>query len=75
MREKLRDVLVTRGATVRLHGQDGLIVTGMDADAVGDLATHHGISLRELTTQQASLEDAFMQLTHDSVDFRPGQVA
>ena len=46
----------------------------MDAAAIGDLAATHAIGLHELTTQQASLESAFMALTHDSVDFRPNEV-
>ena len=48
----------------------GLAVTGLDAAAIGDLARTHGITLHELTPRRASLEEAFMELTHDSVDYR-----
>jgi ABC-2 type transport system ATP-binding protein len=47
-----------------------LTVTGMDAQQIGITAAGHGITLLELTPQQASLEDAFMQLTHDSAEYQ-----
>jgi hypothetical protein len=42
----------------------------MDAPAVGELSAASGIVLHELTPQTGSLEEAFMELTHDSVEFR-----
>ena len=36
---------------------------------MGDLAFRHGIPIHELTPQQASLEEAFMNLTTDAVEF------
>ena len=51
-----------------------LLVTGLAAAAVGDLAAAHGIALHELAERRASLETAFMELTHDSVDYRGDQV-
>jgi ABC-2 type transport system ATP-binding protein len=47
-----------------------LTVTGLESAAVGAIAFEHGIPLDELSTQRASLEAAFMELTHDSVEFR-----
>jgi len=47
-------------------------------DQIGDLAFENGIRLHELATAQASLEEAFMELTADSVEFQartPGQLA
>jgi ABC-2 type transport system ATP-binding protein len=41
----------------------------MDSDAVGTLAAAHGIVLFELTPIRASLEEAFMELTRDSVEY------
>ena len=53
-------------------GEDGaLTVGGLLAARIGDLAAEHGLRLHELTPRRASLETAFMELTHDSVDFRP----
>ncbi|MGH8995332.1 MAG: ABC transporter ATP-binding protein [Acidimicrobiales bacterium] len=46
-----------------------LEITGMDSDAVGTLAAAHGIVLFELTPIRASLEEAFMELTRESVEY------
>jgi ABC-2 type transport system ATP-binding protein len=46
-----------------------LQVSGLDCRAIGDIAAAHGIALHELSPQTASLEEAFMELTHDSVDY------
>jgi ABC-2 type transport system ATP-binding protein len=37
---------------------------------VGELAARHGIALHELVTQQASPEEAFMDLTRDAADYK-----
>ena len=51
--------------------EPGLLeVTGLTAAQIGDAAAEHGIALHELTPQQASLEEAFMDLTRDDVEFR-----
>jgi ABC-2 type transport system ATP-binding protein len=51
--------------------EDGaLAVSGVDTDQVGRLAGAAGITLLELTAQQASLEEAFIDLTRDAVEFR-----
>ena len=69
--DRLCALLAAEGADAR-DGDDGeLTVSGLDAPAVGDLAAAQGIRLHELTTRRASLEEAFMALTRDSVDFRP----
>jgi ABC-2 type transport system ATP-binding protein len=49
--------------------QDVLEVHGLSAQQVGDLAFRNGIPIHELTPQQASLEEAFMNLTADAVEF------
>jgi ABC-2 type transport system ATP-binding protein len=58
------------GATVKSGPEDSIEVSGIDADRIGDLASSHGLTLHQLATQRASLEDAFMDLTHDSVEYR-----
>lgn len=45
-------------------------VSGLLRSAIGDLAFHHGIVVHELTSEAASLEEAFMELTADDVEFR-----
>jgi len=48
---------------------DALVVRGLDAAQVGDLLFTAGVRVHELTTRRASLEDAFMTLTADAVQF------
>ncbi|MFD7963526.1 ABC transporter ATP-binding protein [Streptomyces zaomyceticus] len=67
----LRDVLVTEGAAVDRVG-DELTVTGLTADRIGELALRHTVPLRGLHTRSASLEDVFMELTADSVQYLAG---
>jgi len=47
-----------------------LTVKGVDSDRIGRIAAEHGIALFELAPQQASLEDAFMELTQDAVEYK-----
>lgn len=55
-------------------GEDGdeLDVQGMPASRVGEIAAERGAVLHELVARQVSLEDAYMQLTGDSVQYRAG---
>jgi ABC-2 type transport system ATP-binding protein len=62
------------GAGATVDGDDGagsLTVKGLTAPQIGDLAAHHGLRVHELTPVTASLEDAFMELTQDEVEYRP----
>lgn len=61
-------LLVGRGLEVTRTG-DELRVQGLDAPAVGELIGSHGLFLHELTLVRSSLEDAFMTLTADSVEY------
>lgn len=62
------NLLSGRGLDVTRVG-DELRVVGMDAPAVGELAFRRGLMLHELTLVRSSLEDAFMALTADSVEY------
>ncbi|MEU5853625.1 ATP-binding cassette domain-containing protein [Saccharopolyspora shandongensis] len=73
-RRALADVLAAGGASVR-EEDGGLAVSGMDATRIGQLALARGIALSELTPRTASLEDAFMELTEESVEFGAGRAA
>jgi ABC-2 type transport system ATP-binding protein len=55
--------------SVEALGPDLLEVTGLTAAQIGDAAAEHGIALHELTPTRGSLEDAFMELTRDSVEY------
>jgi ABC-2 type transport system ATP-binding protein len=66
----LAGLLTARGASVTADPVGGFAVTGVDARVIGDLAAAHGIAVYELTARNASLEDVFMEVTGDHVDFR-----
>jgi ABC-2 type transport system ATP-binding protein len=50
-------------------------IYGLECEQVGKLAAEHGIVLYELTPQRASLEEAFMELTRDSIEFHAEEPA
>ena len=56
-------------AAVSIAEPDVLEVRGLALAEVGDLAFHHRVPIHELASQQASLEEAFMNLTGDAVEF------
>ncbi|MBT2509943.1 ABC transporter ATP-binding protein [Streptomyces sp. ISL-98] len=67
--ERLRDVMHEAGIT-GIGAVDGTLeVDGATAEALGELAARHRLVLHELSPQQASLEEAFMQLTAESVEY------
>jgi ABC-2 type transport system ATP-binding protein len=66
---ELEKELSAAGAGVVADPSGALLVTGMDAAAIGDLCRARGLGLHELTPQVASLEEAFMELTGDSVEY------
>jgi ABC-2 type transport system ATP-binding protein len=68
-RDDLAAALTAQGWTTTAVDADGLDVSGGTAAAIGDLAFAHGIALHELTTQEATLEEAYMQLTAEDVEF------
>jgi ABC-2 type transport system ATP-binding protein len=67
----LGELLERAGALVTEGDDGGLSVAGLPAPQIGDLAAEHGLRVHELTPRRASLEAAFMELTEDSVDYRP----
>jgi ABC-2 type transport system ATP-binding protein len=67
--DRLASLLRSAGAGVRDQEGGGLLVTGLDAARVGDLALEAGVAVHELSPVQASLEEVFMDLTSDMVDF------
>jgi len=71
--EALAALLRSRDVAVSEDGDGALAVSGVSTDQVGRLAGAAGITLLELTAQQASLEEAFVDMTRDAVEFRaPG---
>jgi len=72
---ELAGLLTARGAAVRPEGDGGLAVTGLDAPAIGDLAAGYGIAVHELVPRHGSLEQAYLDLTGASTDYRAGTPA
>ncbi|MFJ9901047.1 ABC transporter ATP-binding protein [Streptomyces sp. NPDC091280] len=68
--EKLRELLAGPDITVSSQEPGVLLVTGITSEWIGRVAAEEGIALAELTPQQASLEEAFMELTRDAVEYQ-----
>ena len=62
--------LLSRGITVRSFGGDRFEVLGVDAADIADVAAGIGARMHELSTQETSLEDAYLSLTESSVQYR-----
>jgi ABC-2 type transport system ATP-binding protein len=62
-------VLQDEGATVSLDDDGSIVSTGLTAAQIGDLAADRILTVHELTPLAATLEDAFMELTQDAVEF------
>jgi ABC-2 type transport system ATP-binding protein len=69
----LVSALTQAGARPAVERDGAIVVTGLSSADVGNLASEHALTVHELTPVRASLEDAFMELTSDSVDFRSQQ--
>ncbi len=63
--------LTAAGAKVGAGEVGVLTIEGLTAPQIGDLAARDGVRVHELITVTASLEDAFMELTQDEVEYRP----
>jgi ABC-2 type transport system ATP-binding protein len=72
---QLRTVLTGPQVVVTSAGADALEIEGLDTGAISRAASDHGIPLYELVPHSASLEEAFMKLTHDDVEYRAGTPA
>jgi ABC-2 type transport system ATP-binding protein len=66
----LADLVVGRGAEADRTEPGVLVVTGLAAQAVGDLAFDHGIRLHELSNRVATLEEAFLERTAGAEEFQ-----
>jgi ABC-2 type transport system ATP-binding protein len=56
--------------TVTVADDGALLVSGLAAERIGAIAAAAGIAVAELSTEQTSLEDAFVDLTKDAVEYR-----
>src|SRR5713226_9015800 len=67
--DELVTLLEGQGATVVRRVADTLSIAGTTTDVVGELARVNGLTVLELSAHQASLEERYMELTQDSVDY------
>jgi ABC-2 type transport system ATP-binding protein len=67
---ELRNLIAEPDVDVKELEPNLLEVAGLTAEQIGDLAAERGIRLHELTPVQASLEEAFMELTRDDVEYQ-----
>ena len=70
---RLRGLLAADGVEVRGDGLETLAVSGLTSQAIGIAAARAGIALVELTPQRATLEEIFMDLTQDAVEYHAGR--
>ena len=73
--DALRILIEGAGGSVSLDGADVLNVTGLECREVGVLAAQGGLTLYELSPQDASLEEAFMEMTRDSAEFHAAEAS
>jgi ABC-2 type transport system ATP-binding protein len=66
--EALRSLLTAKGHTVT-EVDGGLVVVGAPSEEIGELAAAHRVVLHELSPQRGSLEQAFMEMTGQDVEF------
>jgi len=66
---ELRELLAGPDVAVTVVDGGALEVSGLTAEQIGDLAAERGLRLHELTPQQASLEEAFMELTRGDLEY------
>jgi ABC-2 type transport system ATP-binding protein len=67
---RLAEIVSAPGRTVTAIEPGALEVSGATPELIGEAAAAHGVVLHELTLVQASLEEAFMELTRDEVEFK-----
>ncbi|MFI9008569.1 ABC transporter ATP-binding protein [Actinosynnema sp. NPDC053489] len=68
--DRLRELLAGHARVTEAATSDGaLVVHGVEPSFIGELAASNGVTLHELSPQLGSLEEAFMQLTKESVEY------
>jgi ABC-2 type transport system ATP-binding protein len=63
-------VLAHAGATVAAGGRDTITVSGLPADRVVTLLNESAVPFSEVSAHRATLEDAYLELTRNAVEFR-----
>src|SRR5690606_14205352 len=70
--DRLVELLTAAGGSITSRNDGTLLVAGVDAPQVGEIAAANSIVLHELTPSRATLEAAFMETTRDGVEYHAG---
>ena len=70
-RSQAASVLASAGATVAVTGADTLAIAGLTSERVVALLSESATPFSEVSAHQATLEEAYMELTRNEVDYRP----
>jgi ABC-2 type transport system ATP-binding protein len=68
--ERLREVLAAEGIQVTDSGDGALAAHGADPARIGELVAAHGVVVHEIAQRSASLEEAFVRMTGEAVEYR-----
>jgi ABC-2 type transport system ATP-binding protein len=71
-RTQAADMLERAGATVAVTGPDVLVISGLPAERVVALLSESSVPFAEVTAHRATLEQAYMELTKDAVEYQSG---
>jgi ABC-2 type transport system ATP-binding protein len=66
---RLAELLSGPRVSISLEGDGSLRITGLTPAGIGDIARDHNLAIHELTAESASLEEAFMKMTADAVEY------
>jgi ABC-2 type transport system ATP-binding protein len=72
-RQELISTVEQAGGTTSVDDDGAVIVNGLTSIQISELAARSSVMIHELTPLRASLEDAFMEITSDAVEYRSGQ--
>ncbi|HTX13541.1 MAG TPA: ATP-binding cassette domain-containing protein [Solirubrobacteraceae bacterium] len=74
-RAEAMSALAEAGATVAATGADTLTVTDLSSERIVSVLGHSGVPFSEVSVHRSTLEEAYMELTRNAVEFRPAEPA
>jgi len=74
-RAEAMSALAEAGATVAATGADTLTVTDLSSERIVSVLGHSGVPFSEVSVHRSTLEEAYMELTRNAVEFRPAEAA
>jgi ABC-2 type transport system ATP-binding protein len=72
-RTEAMNALAKAGATVAANGPDTLTVSGLPSERIVELLGQSGVRFSEVTMHRSTLEEAYMEITRNAVEFRAAQ--